>query len=119
MPGHVRNQPDTASATAAGESARMTAESVTWRCSEVLRLRPGVYRAVDRSEREYLLHRSASQQLGRLTELQRSVLRQLAESECSSESLRAAARDRSGDSGVAELDGLLHRLRRGGWLHIA
>ena len=54
----------------------MTAKTVIWRSGEVLRLRPGVYRALDRSGREYLLHRSASQQLGRLTELQRNILRQ-------------------------------------------
>lgn len=96
----------------------MTADTVRYGCNEVLRLRPGVYRAVDRSGREYLLHRSASQQLGRLTELQRSVLRQLAESECSGESMCAAARSRGADRGVAELEGLLHRLRTGGWLHI-
>ena len=96
----------------------MTAKTVIWRCSEVLRLRPGVYRALDRSGREYLLHRSASQQLGRLTELQRSALRQLAESECSSESLRAAAHNCGGDDSVGELEALLRRLRTGGWLHI-
>ncbi len=96
----------------------MTAETVASRCGEVLRLRPGVYRAVDRSGREYLLHRSASQQLGELTELQRGVLRQLAESECTGESLRAAARSRGGDRGVLELDRLLGQLRTGGWLHI-
>src|SRR5258708_16336138 len=94
----------------------MTAKTVTCCCNEVLRLRPGVYRAVDRSGREYLLQRSASQQLGRLTELQRSVLRQLAEAECSTESLRAAARSRGGDSGVGELEGLLGRPRTGGWV---
>src|SRR5258708_11323553 len=93
----------------------MTAKTVTCCCNEVLRLRPGVYRAVDRSGREYLLQRSASQQLGRLTELQRSVLRQLAEAECSTESLRAAARSRRGDSGVGELQALLGRRRTGGW----
>src|SRR5262245_25692751 len=96
----------------------MTAETVAGRCREVLRLRPGVYRAVDRSGREYLLHRSASQQLGRLTERQRGVLHQLAESECSDESMRTAARIDGGDGGVAELDELLGQLRAGGWLHI-
>jgi SagB-type dehydrogenase family enzyme len=92
--------------------------AVTSCCGDVLRLRPGVYRGVDRSGREYLLHRSASQRLGRLTELQRSVLRQLAESRCSGESLRAAARSHRGEAGVAELEELLDRLRKGGWLHI-
>jgi SagB-type dehydrogenase family enzyme len=96
----------------------MTTKTDTCDCSEVFRLRPGVFRAVDRSGREYLLHRSASQQLGRLTELQRSALRQLAESECSGESLHAAARSRGGDCGVGELDELLRRLRTGGWLYI-
>jgi SagB-type dehydrogenase family enzyme len=96
----------------------MTVKAVAPSCSEVLRLRPGVYRAVDRAGREYLLHRSASQQLGRLTDLERGVLRQLAQSACSGESMRAAARDRGGDGAVAELDGLLRRLRMGGWLHI-
>jgi hypothetical protein len=87
-------------------------ETATCCCDEVLRLRPGVYRAVDRNGREYLLHRSASQELGRLTELQRNVLRRLAESECSAESMRAAARSRDGDGdgGVRELEELL-----GGW----
>ena len=84
----------------------------------MLRLRPDIYLAVDRAGREYLLHRSASQQLGKLTELQRGVLRQLAESECPGESLRADARSRGGDDGAAELDRLLHLLRTGGWLHI-
>jgi len=81
-------------------------------------VRPGVYRAVGRDGQEYLLHRSASQQLGWLTDLQRDVLRQLADSERSEESLRAQADDRAGDRGVAELDGLLRQLRTGGWLHI-
>ena len=81
-------------------------------------MRPGVYRAVGRDGQEYLLHRSASQQLGWLTDLQRDVLRQLADSERSEESLRAQADDRAGDRGVAELDGLLRQLRTGGWLHI-
>lgn len=96
----------------------MTAEAATSHCGEVLRLRPGVYRAADPGGREYLLHRSASQQFGRLTELQRGVLRQVAESDCSGESLRAVARSHGGDRGVAELEDLLHRLRAGGWLHI-
>jgi Cyanobactin oxidase ThcOx, len=91
---------------------------VTSCCGEVLRLRPGVYRAVDRSGQEYLLHRSASQRLGGLTGVQRSVLHQLAESGCSAESLRAAAHSQSGEGGLAELDELLDRLRTGGWLHI-
>ena len=86
-------------------------------CSETLRLRPGVYRAVDRNGQEYLLHRSASQRLGTLTELQRGALRKLAESECSGDSLRAGARG-SGDGGVEELDELLRQLRSGGWLQI-
>jgi SagB-type dehydrogenase family enzyme len=88
------------------------------RCGEVLRLRPGVYRAVDRSGQEYLLHRSASQRLGTLTELQRGVLHQLAESDCADESMRTAARSRGGDSAVRELEELLDRLRTGGWLYI-
>jgi SagB-type dehydrogenase family enzyme len=96
----------------------MTAGAATSRCREVLRLRPGVYRGADRSGQEYLLHRSASQQLGRLTEFQRGVLRQLAESDCSGEPMRAAARSSGGDRGAAELDDLLHRLRAGGWLYI-
>jgi hypothetical protein len=96
----------------------MTVKAVAPSCSEVLRLRPGVYRAVDRAGREYLLHRSASQQLGRLTDLERGVLRQLAQSACAGESMRSAARDSGGDGAVAELDGLLRRLRTGGWLHI-
>src|SRR5207245_1253405 len=84
-------------------------------CRETLRLRPGVYRAVDREGREYLLHRSASQLLGTLTETQRDVLRRLAEGECSGDSLRAVPDGRGADSGV---DSLLHRLRAGGWLQV-
>ncbi len=94
----------------------MTAEPAC--CGEVMRLRPGVYLTVDRTGQAYLLHRSASQGLGRLTELQRSVLQQLAESECSGESMRAGARSRGGVAGVAELDRLLSGLRDGGWLYI-
>lgn len=105
-------------ATVAGGYARVTAKTVTSRCSEVLRLRPGVYRAVDRSGREYLLHQSASQHLGRLTELQRSVVRQLAESGCPGEVLRADARRCGGERGAEEVDDLLGLLRAGGWLHI-
>jgi SagB-type dehydrogenase family enzyme len=96
----------------------MTTDAVTAGCPEVLRLRPGVYRAVDRGGREYLLHRSASQALGRLTETQRDVLHRLAESQCSGASLRSIAHDRGGEPGVAELDALLGLLRAGGWLHI-
>jgi SagB-type dehydrogenase family enzyme len=93
----------------------MTANSVPWCSHDLLRLRPGVYRGNDRSGREYLLHRSASERLGVLTELQGSVLRQLADSECSVESLRECARGRGG---VGEVDELLRTLRLGGWLHI-
>ncbi|HKE50831.1 MAG TPA: SagB family peptide dehydrogenase, partial [Actinomycetes bacterium] len=82
------------------------------------RLRPDVYLATDRNGQEYLLHRSASQRLGRLTDLQRDVIRRLAASECSDESMRAAARSQGDDRGVAELDELLDRLRSGGWLYI-
>ncbi len=96
----------------------MTIRTVTSGCHEVLRLRPGVYRAVDRSGQEYLLHRSSSQQLGRLTETQRSVLRQLAECEYSGESLQVVQHGRGRDSGIEELDSLLRRLRAGGWLVI-
>jgi SagB-type dehydrogenase family enzyme len=96
-------------------SAATDRETVTSSRDEIVRLRPGVYRAADRSGQEYLLHRSASQRLGRLTEPQRGVLRQLAGSECSVGSLRAAAR---GDCGVAELDALLDQLRTGGWLYV-
>ena len=85
----------------------------------MLRLRAGVFLAADRSGQGYLLHRSSSQRLGELTQTQRSVLAQLAASECSGESLRAVARDVSGESGVAELQSLLRQLRAGGWLHIS
>jgi SagB-type dehydrogenase family enzyme len=91
---------------------------VTGACSEVLRLRPGVFLAADRSGREYLLHRSASQRLGTLTPTQRDVLHRLAGSQCPAEPLRAIAHDAGGDAGVAELGSLLDRLRAGGWLHI-
>jgi SagB-type dehydrogenase family enzyme len=87
-------------------------------CHEVLRLRPGVYRAVDRSGQEYLLHRSSSQLLGKLTETQRSILRQLAEGEHPGESLQAIPHGRNRDSDIEEPVSLLHRLRAGGWLHI-
>src|SRR5215471_8168091 len=87
-------------------------------CSEVLRLRPGVSLAVDRSSRAYLLHRTASQQLGTLTESQRGALRQLAEAEWPPEVLRASARKTSGDRGVEELERLLNELRTGGWLNV-
>lgn len=50
--------------------------------------------------------------------MQRGVLRQLAGSECSGESLRADARSRGGDGGAGELDQLLSLLRTGGWLYI-
>lgn len=96
----------------------MTTGAATSSCPEVLRLRPGVYRAVDRSGLEYLLHRSSSQRLGRLTGTQRDVLRRLAETECPGESLRAIAHGADGDAGVAELGSLLQQLRAGGWLHI-
>lgn len=96
----------------------MIAEAVASSCDEVLRLRPGVYRAADPSGRDYLLHRSASQRLGKLTEPQRAVVRQLAESDCSGASMRAAARCRDGDRGVRELEDLLGQLRAGGWLQI-
>ncbi len=96
----------------------MTIQTVTTGCDEVLRLRPGVYRAVDRSGQEYLLHRSSSQQLGRLTETQRKVLRQLADCENSAESPRAIPHGRGRDPSIEEVDSLLHRLRVGGWLHI-
>jgi SagB-type dehydrogenase family enzyme len=92
---------------------------VTSCCHEVVRLRPGVFRAVGKSGQEYLLHRSASEQLGRLTETQAVVLRKLAESDCADEALSATARDLAGDSGVAELGSLLGQLRAGGWLRIA
>lgn len=90
---------------------------VTTAYPELLRLRPGVYRGVDRSGREYLLARSASQQLGRPTEIQRDVLRRLAEKECSSQSLLAIASGDGADS-VPEVDSLLRSLRAGGWLQI-
>ena len=96
----------------------MTIHTVTTGCHEVLRLRPGVYRAVDRNDQEYLLHRSSSQRLGRLTESQREVLRQLADCEGSGESLRAIPNGRGRDPDIEEVDSLLHRLRAGGWLHI-
>jgi SagB-type dehydrogenase family enzyme len=96
----------------------MTADAMTIGNREVVRLRPGVFRAADRSGREYLLHRSASQRLGRLTETQHTVLRRLAEAECSTESLRAIAQRCGADAGGAELSSLLHQLRAGGWLHI-
>jgi len=66
-----------------------------------------------------LLHRTASQQFGTLTDGQRDILRRLAEAECPRESLRAAARINAGESGVEELEGLLRQLRAGGWLNIA
>jgi SagB-type dehydrogenase family enzyme len=96
----------------------MTIHTVTTGCHEVLRLRPGVYRAVDRNDQEYLLHRSSSQRLGRLTESQREVLRQLADCEGSGESLRAIPNGRGRDPDIEEVDSLLHRLRAGGWVHI-
>src|SRR5262245_57615890 len=96
----------------------MTAETVASRYGEVLRLRPGVYHATDRSGQAYLLHRSASQRLGRLTGPQRAVVQQLAEAEHANEALRADARHRGGDRAVEELDGLLGQLRTGGWLQI-
>jgi SagB-type dehydrogenase family enzyme len=95
----------------------MTAETVT-SGGEVLRLRSGVYLAVDRGGQEYLLHRSTSQPLGRLTELQRQALHQLAESDCADASMRADALARGGADGVADLERLLGDLRAGGWLHI-
>jgi len=95
----------------------VTAEAVT-ACSEVLRLRAGVSLAVDRAGREYLLHRTASQQLGALTERQRAILRQLAEAECAVDSLRKDARTSAGESAVTELEWLLRQLRSGGWLNI-
>jgi SagB-type dehydrogenase family enzyme len=96
----------------------MTSPIVVLPFSEVVRLRPGVYRAVDRHEREYLLHRSASQEFGRLTDSQRDILQLLAAGDHAVESLRAEAHRRAGDDGVAEFDALLDRLRAGGWLHI-
>jgi len=96
----------------------VTAEAVTSCCSEVLRLRPGVSLAIDRSGQAYLVHRSASQKLGALTGFQRSILLQLAESECSAESMRTAARSGADRSGMEELDGLLRQLQEGGWLHL-
>jgi len=96
----------------------VTAEAVTGCCTEVLRLRPGVSLAVDRSGLAYLVHRSASQQLGAVSDFQRRTLRQLAESECSGESLRAAAGNGPGGGSTEELDGLLGHLRAGGWLHV-
>jgi SagB-type dehydrogenase family enzyme len=96
----------------------MMGETVASRCAEMLRLRPGVYHAADRHGQEYLLHRSASQQLGRLTDLQRTVVRQLAEAGYADGSLRADARRHAGERGVGELDQLLDRLRTGGWLYI-
>jgi SagB-type dehydrogenase family enzyme len=96
----------------------VTAEAVTSCCSEVLRLRSGVSLAVDRSGQAYLVHRSASQKLGALTAFQRDILRRLAESDCASDSMRAAARGGAGASGVEELDRLLFQLREGGWLHV-
>jgi SagB-type dehydrogenase family enzyme len=56
--------------------------------------------------------------LGQLTEPQRDVIRQLAESRCSGASIIAAARHRSADSVTAEIERLLDQLRAGGWLHI-
>jgi SagB-type dehydrogenase family enzyme len=96
----------------------MTIRTVAFGCQEVLRLRPGVYRAVDRSGQEYLLHRSSSQLLGKLTETQRSVLRQLAEGEYPRDSLQENTRGRNRDSDIDEPGSLLHQLRAGGWLHI-
>jgi SagB-type dehydrogenase family enzyme len=84
----------------------------------VLRLRPGVFLAADRSGQEYLLARSSSQQFGRLTAAERDVLHRLAESGSATESLLAIARGAGGDAGVAQAGSLLHRLRAGGWLHI-
>jgi SagB-type dehydrogenase family enzyme len=96
----------------------MTTDAMTAVCPEVLRLRPGVFLAADRSGQEYLLHRSNSQRLGMLTRTQRDVLHQLAGSKCPAGSLRAMARGAGGDAGVAELGSLLDQLRTGGWLHI-
>lgn len=96
----------------------MTIHAVISGCHELLRLRPGVYRAVDRTGQEYLLHRSASQPLGRLTEAQRSVLRKLAEREYSGEPLLAVPHDDGRGFGADERGSLLHLLRAGGWLHI-
>lgn len=86
-------------------------------CDEILRLRPGVFRAVDGSGQEYLVARSSSQRLGKLTETQREVLYRLAEAACSAESLQVMART-GGPVGTAELGSLLHLLRAGGWLRV-
>jgi SagB-type dehydrogenase family enzyme len=83
----------------------------------MLRLRPGIFCAADRGGRVYLLHRTASQQLGTLTGTQRDVLDRLAESACSSESLREIAHG-GGETAAAELASLLEGLRVGGWLQI-
>src|SRR5229473_583786 len=96
----------------------MTTDAMTAVCPEVLRLRPGVFLAANRSGQEYLLHRSSSQRLGMLTRTQRDVLHQLAGSKCPADTLRAVAGGTGGDAGVAELGSLLDQLRTGGWLHI-
>lgn len=82
-------------------------------CQELLRLRPGVFLAADDNGCGYLLARTSSQRLGTLTDAQRRLLRRLAETDCSSESLGAG-------SGAAqdEAESLVRRLRAGGWLHI-
>jgi SagB-type dehydrogenase family enzyme len=101
----------------AGAGVSMTAEAEAGGDGTLLRLRPGVYRAVDREGQEYLLHRSASQRLGTLTGAQQAALRELAEAARSVESLRATAAD-SGAHDAAEIQELLDLLRAGGWLHI-
>jgi SagB-type dehydrogenase family enzyme len=96
----------------------MTPSTVIGTISEVVRLRPGIYRAVDRGGSEYLLHRSASQPLGQLSEPQRAILQQLAATDCSVAGLRAAAYERAGAAAVAAVNDLVDRLRAGGWLHV-
>jgi SagB-type dehydrogenase family enzyme len=95
----------------------MTSPSVTGHINETVRLRPGVFRALDAAGREYLLHRNGSELLGRLTGPQRDILHQLAESDCDTASLRTQAQTRGPDA-VAELDSLLAQLRAGGWLRV-
>src|SRR5262245_44191482 len=95
----------------------MTSSEATDHIDEIVRLRPGVFRALDGAGREYLLHRNGSQLLGRLTGPQRDLLHQLADRDCAATSLRTAAQSR-GTAAVAELDSLLAQLRAGGWLRL-
>ncbi|MBB4934490.1 SagB-type dehydrogenase family enzyme [Lipingzhangella halophila] len=81
--------------------------------NELLQLRDGVDAATSESGEVYLVRWPHSRALGVLSTPQRGVLRRLASHQCTRDELR-----REAGAPPGELDGLVERLRDGGWLRV-